>query len=481
MNGSSQRGGVIFTLFLLLIVFGIVGAGVVAFMRISHTDPFNPSFLEHAPPEISWQAVPLGLGADAIALNLTVKDSGAGLDEVIVRISQNNQPKELLRKQYTEGAVRNEILQLSLNGKELGLREGNAELQVLAFDRTFWSNGAKLSKSLPVNFTKPHISVVTPQQNAVLGGSELVFYKVLGKTPSVQGVLSKGGLYPGFPAKYWDDTLKSYENLYLALFPVPASFKEARDAMQLIARDDIGNSTSVPFNYRIRQRRWSSFRVVLNELSAGKLTERLMAYAHGAKITLKTSGDRISDLSMLLRALARNDDVLLSEPLSHTEGLKFWSGAFLKPVESTPSNSEGDTRAIMLGDQEILKTTAAGARFSVSKRTSVVAANGGRVSFVGDLGLLGKTIVIDHGFGLATVYAHLSDIEVLSGATVSKGQAVAKTGSSGFALSEEVYFEVRLHGVPVSPNEWWDESWVTDHIENKLAFVRTEVVGGSSE
>ncbi|MCX6115796.1 MAG: M23 family metallopeptidase, partial [Proteobacteria bacterium] len=156
-------------------------------------------------------------------------------------------------------------------------------------------------------------------------------------------------------------------------------------------------------------------------------------------------------------------------------------GAFLKPVESTPSNSEGDTRSIMLGDQEILKTTAAGARFSVSKRTSVVAANGGRVSFVGDLGLLGKTIVIDHGFGLATVYAHLSDIEVQSGATVSKGQAIAKTGSSGFALSEEVYFEVRLHGVPVSPNEWWDESWVTDHIENKLAFVRTEVVGGSSE
>jgi len=44
-----------------------------------------------------------------------------------------------------------------------------------------------------------------------------------------------------------------------------------------------------------------------------------------------------------------------------------------------------------------------------------------------------------------------------------------------------VYFEVRLHGVPVSPNEWWDESWVTDHIDNKVAFVRTEVVGGAGE
>jgi murein DD-endopeptidase MepM/ murein hydrolase activator NlpD len=93
--------------------------------------------------------------------------------------------------------------------------------------------------------------------------------------------------------------------------------------------------------------------------------------------------------------------------------------------------------------------------------------------------LSGNTIVIDHGFGLSTVYAHLSETNVKAGDEVAKGVAIGRTGTTGFAQSEEVYFEMRLHGVPVSPNEWWDESWVTDHITNKIAFVQRTVLGST--
>lgn len=481
MRNSSQRGGAIYSTFLLIVAAGILASGVVAFIRFSHTNPLSPSFLEKTPPSISLKEAPLGIGADEVPLKIEISDPDAGLDEVIVRISQRNQPKELLRKSFDKQHSRGETFTIPLKGKELGLREGNAELQVLAFDRSLWSNGSVISKSLPVNFIKPHIQVVTPQQNGVLGGSELVFYKILGKAPKTQGVLSKEGFYPGFPAKEWDPTFKSYDTLYVSLFPIPQGFTQSNDSMQLIARDDIGNSTSAPFNYRVRQRRWSGFRVTLNEQSGMKLKDQLVAYANETKTPVTLSGDLRADLRSLMRAISASDEALVLNSLSAPELRKLWTGYFLKPVGANPSNSVGDSRTVLVGGSELLKNTASGVRFAVSSRSAVVSANSGKVAFVGDLGLLGKTVVIDHGFGLATVYGHLSETSAPLGSTVAKNQPIGRTGTTGFALSEEVSFEVRLHGVPVSPNEWWDESWVTDHIDNKVAFVRTEVVGGAGE
>ncbi len=482
MSPPPERGGAIYSTFLLLVSLGILTAGGVAFMKASHTNPLSPAFLEQAPPQVSLVQPPLGIGADAVPLKILVEDSGAGFDEVIVRISQRNQPKELLRKRYEGGApVHSQVFDLAINGKELGLREGNAELQVLAFDRSLWSNGATVSKLLPVNFIKPHITVVTPQQNGVLGGSELVFYKILGKQPKVQGVVSKNALFSGFPASEWDPTFKSYDSLYVALFPIPPSFRPGSDSMQLIARDDIGNSTSAPFNYRIRQRKWSAFKVSLPEQGAKQLRDRLAAFAQRSGIPVQLGGDLSGDLRALLRALHTFDETGIAESLRSPEAKRHWSGAFIKPVSATPSSSFGDMRTVVVGGSEVLKSQASGVRMAVRSRTPVMAANAGKVAFAGELGELGLSVIIDHGFGLATVYGHLSETSAAPGSVVAKNQPIGRTGTSGLALSEEVYFEVRLHGVPVSPNEWWDESWVTDHIDNKVAFVRTEVVGGAGE
>jgi septal ring factor EnvC (AmiA/AmiB activator) len=100
---------------------------------------------------------------------------------------------------------------------------------------------------------------------------------------------------------------------------------------------------------------------------------------------------------------------------------------------------------------------------------------------VGDLGLLGKTVVVDHGCGISTVYAHLSETAINQGALVSKGDPVGRTGSSGLSVTEGVYFEIRVSGTPVTANEWWDETWVRDHIDNKVGFVLRALVGASGE
>jgi murein DD-endopeptidase MepM/ murein hydrolase activator NlpD len=480
MTYERERGGVGFLAFLAILFFSIVAAGLIAFSELTKVNPFEAAFFEEDPPVISWTAEPLGLGADPVPVGIKVTDSGSGLDEVLVRISQNNQPHDLVRKRALAGSKAQDIT-ISINPKELGLREGKAELQILAFDQSIWSNGSRISKSLVIDFLKPRIDVITPQQNGVIGGSELVFYKVVGKSPDSQGVFSDGALYPGFPAKYWDESFKHYDDLYVAFFPIPQDFDETKDAMSLLARDNIGNAATASFNYRTRPRKWGSFTITLDDAKADALKNALASHASNDAIKARLSGDLVTDLRYLIKASARHDESVLSDPLSQTEGRRLWTTSFGRPVSAYPSNSAGDQRTIVVKGQELIKGPAVGARFQVSSRQKVVAANNGRVTFVDTLPLNGTTVVIDHGFGLASVYAHLSSASVKPGEEVAKGQQIGQTGTSGLAQSEEVYFEMRLHGVPVSPNEWWDDNWINDHVQNKTSFVQKTLIGEPGE
>lgn len=471
---SDAYGGIAFLLLLLIVAGSIIGAGIVSFTQLTHTNPLSLYFIEDAPPSLTWHEVPRGLGAEAITVAIAAADSGAGLDEVIVRIIQNNQSRELARKTFGLDAIRNETIEALVNPKELELKEGNAELQVLAFDKSLWNNSARLSAVVEVNYLKPQITALTPQQNGVLGGAEMVFYRVTGKPPEAHGVLGQGSLYSGFQAGGWNEGLKIRPNMFIALYPIPASFDDSNEAMRLIARDNLGNSATTSFNYRVKQRRWSSFRSNLSNERASIIRDDLVNYAKRENLNIKESGDLAADLKSLIKSLSVSDEGFVSTALSQSAQNRSWSEAFLPPVGSSPTNSAGDTRALLIDSTELLRGISSGVRFPVNKRTPVLAANNGTVVFIGMLGLLGNTIIVDHGFGLSSIYGHLSDVSVQRGTLVQRGQEIGKTGSTGLAQSEEVYFEMRVHGVPVSPNEWWDQSWVTDHIDNKVAFVLRE-------
>jgi murein DD-endopeptidase MepM/ murein hydrolase activator NlpD len=241
--------------------------------------------------------------------------------------------------------------------------------------------------------------------------------------------------------------------------------------MRVTARDNLGNSSTAPFNYRVKYRRWATFRTSFSAENGRRLKETLASYAKSEKLNIKDSGDINTDVRNLIKALTLHDEGFISTALSKTSPMRAWSEAFITPVSATPTNSAGDIRALTIDSTEVIRERSNGVRFPVNQRTPVLASNNGTVKFIGTLGCLGNTAVIDHGFGLATIYGHLSEINVQRGVEVKKGTEIAKTGATGLASGEEVYFEVRLHGVPVSPNEWWDQSWVTDHLDNKVNFV----------
>ncbi|MTI71524.1 MAG: peptidase M23 [Firmicutes bacterium] len=86
--------------------------------------------------------------------------------------------------------------------------------------------------------------------------------------------------------------------------------------------------------------------------------------------------------------------------------------------------------------------------------TTIVAANGGVVKISGWLGGYGKVVLIDHGGGISTLYAHNSRLLVKEGQRVTRGQAISKAGSTGYSTASHLHFEVRDKGKYENPLPW---------------------------
>lgn len=86
--------------------------------------------------------------------------------------------------------------------------------------------------------------------------------------------------------------------------------------------------------------------------------------------------------------------------------------------------------------------------------TPIVASADGVVTFAGYKGGLGKTVIIDHGFGISTYYGHTSTLLVHEGERVKRGMQLALVGSTGHSTGPHLHYEVHLDGVPVDPMKY---------------------------
>jgi murein DD-endopeptidase MepM/ murein hydrolase activator NlpD len=92
---------------------------------------------------------------------------------------------------------------------------------------------------------------------------------------------------------------------------------------------------------------------------------------------------------------------------------------------------------------------------STREGTPIYATAAGTVTFAGDKGLLGKTIIIDHGYGLTTTYGHCSRLLKLQGEKVRRWEPIALVGNTGRSTGPHLHYEVALHGVQVNPEKYF--------------------------
>lgn len=104
----------------------------------------------------------------------------------------------------------------------------------------------------------------------------------------------------------------------------------------------------------------------------------------------------------------------------------------------------------------VLKTKKMHTGIDIAANTGekVIAASAGTVIYSGTLGGYGKTIMIDHGGGIVTLYAHNSSLVVSEGQDVKRGDTIAKIGSTGVSTGPHCHFEVRKNGAYQDPMPW---------------------------
>ncbi|MFZ3085276.1 MAG: peptidoglycan DD-metalloendopeptidase family protein, partial [Candidatus Hydromicrobium sp.] len=123
------------------------------------------------------------------------------------------------------------------------------------------------------------------------------------------------------------------------------------------------------------------------------------------------------------------------------------SGKFALPVAARITSGFGNRAHPLFGGNRFHS----GVDFAAPNGTIVKAADGGEVVQAGYFGGYGYSVMLYHGGGFATWYAHLSSINVSMGQFVQRGQVIGLVGSTGWTTGSHLHFEVRINGVPQNP------------------------------
>jgi len=138
---------------------------------------------------------------------------------------------------------------------------------------------------------------------------------------------------------------------------------------------------------------------------------------------------------------------LLATIFQQSHAARLWRGPFTLPVAGPPTSSFG-RRTVMNGEP---RGQHQGTDFRAAEGTPVWAPNAGIVALAADLYFTGNTVILDHGLGLFSVFAHLARVTVRKGVFVSRGDLVGEAGATGRVTGPHLHWAVRLGEVALDP------------------------------
>ena len=146
-----------------------------------------------------------------------------------------------------------------------------------------------------------------------------------------------------------------------------------------------------------------------------------------------------------------------------------WRGAFKQLINTAVEAGFADQRTYVYEGADVDHQVHLGFDLASTAMAPVRAANRGRVVHAGWLGIYGNCVVLDHGMGLQSLYAHLSSIGVSVGQLVESEAELGRSGATGLAGGDHLHFTMLLGGNAITPIDWWSAQWVQDRILRKFA------------
>ena len=417
--------------------------------------------------EIQLASASLGLSQELI---ISFADSKSGLRDVWIGIAKDGKDYVLVKKDFPGsgfiggGEVAKESFTVLVEPKALGISEGKATLRIVAKDYSwrgrFSGNQTLIEKPVTIDTKPPVISVLTRFHNIAQGGAGLAIYQI-SEPCKETGVYVGDQFYPGFSGYFKDPSM------WLAFFALGYD-QDSKTKMFVQAVDAAGNrSVSGIPRYVIRKR----FRKDELNISDRFLAKKMPEFENEIP-----GGARLSPVEIFLkvnRDLRKTDYGKITELVKTSDPALHWKGAFLRLPNSERRAGFADHRNYRYQGKNIDNQVHLGIDLASIARSPVPAANAGKVAFSGRIGIYGLTVLIDHGFGLFSMYSHLSDIKVEKGQQVAKGDIIGNTGTTGMAGGDHLHYSVLIHHTFVNPVEWWDASWIENNVMVKIRDAET--------
>lgn len=346
-----------------------------------------------------------------------------------------------LREEFTlpKAGLRNEPLTLTITVKDT------------SWHRLGRGNRAQIVRQLDIDSKPPVISVLSGQHNVNHGGTGLVVYST-NEELATSGMRLGDHFFPGYPYQ---------PGKFLCFFALPFNADPKAVTPILVASDLAGNESTVGFNFRplLKKFRHDDINISDNFLQSkmGQFADLYPDAASPIEIFLKVNSE--------LRAKNVASLVQLGKD---TVPQKLWDDTFIRLPNSAPMAAFADNRTYKYDGKAVDNQTHLGVDLASLAASPVPAGNTGRIILAEFMGIYGNVVVIDHGFGLQSLYSHLSEIHVQKGDMIQRGQVLGKTGATGMAGGDHLHFGMLVSGIEVQPIEWWDPQWIDHNITSKL-------------
>ena len=354
----------------------------------------------------------------------------------------------------------------TVDSASLGLREGEAVIEVWGRD-DFWRplpHNDRLAARFPVtvDLTPPKLEILAATPYVAPGGSGLVVFRAEGANSAEVRVGNTT-----FPSFAYGPPERGAR---IALLALPWDFKPGTP-MTVAAQDEAGNAATRGMPGEVLPRKFPRDRIEVKESFLQLKVPELLPQR-------PTTAPLLEGFLIINRDQRKQAEEEKRRVGAKSADHGLWEGAFVQPRNTKVFANFAESRSYVYNGREVDTQVHFGYDLASTKHSAVPAANKGVVAFAGPLTIYGNTVILDHGLGLQTLYAHLSSIGVKVGDSVDKGQELGRTGTTGLAIGDHLHYEVLVNGVSVTPLEWWDAKWIRDRVAKPLAQANLPTLGG---
>jgi murein DD-endopeptidase MepM/ murein hydrolase activator NlpD len=406
-------------------------------------------------------------------LELKVDPHGSPLETLSIVLEQDGARTPLFtlpgdaQSKLVQQADGSFLLQRAVGKRAVpALKQGKARFIATSSRKVLFGQrvvSAEASRDAEVKLIPPQVAVLSTHHFVNHGGSELVVYRV--SPADVDSGVRVGDVsYKGYQASSAGVT-GADAGVKIGFFALMHD-QDLAAPVSVWARDAAGNEGVASVEVKVFPKPFRKSRIDVDDAFLSKVVPPILAATPTLKVADPTN--LLESYLTINRELRKENAKTIVALAEKSAPDRLWQGPFKQLSNSAVQSSFADQRTYVYQNRDVDQQVHLGFDLASTAHAPVQASNAGRIVFADFLGIYGNCVIVDHGLGLQSLYAHLSSIGVKVGDTVTQGQELGKSGTTGLAGGDHLHFTMLLGGHAVTPVDWWSEQWVQDRVLRKL-------------